>query len=598
MRRFALTLILAAVAVSLLGAQAARLRQGYGGQASLKSPAFAEASTFAKAMVDEPAGWQAPGPRPQAASRKPQAAIGRVVFPNSGAPAAQVDFLRGVAWLHSFGYEDAIDAFRAAQKADPNFAMAYWGEAMSFSQPLWFFEEVPKGRAALAKLGPTPEARIAKAKTPREQGFMRAVEALFGPGDKPARAAAHARAMATVAAENPTDDEAQTFYALALLATLPRGDASVPIRQQAGGIAEKVFARSPNHPGAAHYILHAYDHVTLAARGLPAARAYAKIAPAASHALHMPAHSFLQAGLWDEAAVSDEASWNASIAWAKRRGLPVSSRDFHSLSWLQYEWTQQGRFSRTKEALAHVDAAIRESLKPQAPSPKPQAPSPLHAGGHGYGESEIGRGSGIAALRNDRGSMRARYIIESERWSEMKGQSTFDNIEELFAIGLSAVNLADAARVQSTIDQLRNASAPTQPAELREQAEVMLREMEALDLFARGRHAEAFAMMDRATALQARMPKPIGRPFPVKGADELYGELLLQVGRAKEAAVWFDRTLARTPNRSRAVLGLARAYRNSGDAAAARATYKRFLANWRLADPGLPEIAEAREAVR
>ncbi len=539
---------------------------------------------------------QAPSPKPQAASRKPQAAIGRVSFPNSGAPAAQADFLRGVAWLHSFGYEDAIDAFRAAQKIDPGFAMAYWGEAMSFSQPLWFFEEVPKGRAALAKLGPTPEARIAKAKTPREQGFMRAVEALFGPGDKPARAAAHAKAMAAVAAGNPADDEAQTFYALALLATMPRGDAAVPLRRQAGALAENVFTRSPNHPGAAHYILHAYDHPTLAARGLSAARAYARIAPAASHALHMPAHSFLQAGLWDEAALSDEASWNASIAWARRRGLPISSRDFHSLSWLQYEWTQQGRFSKTKEAIALVDEAMRAGSGIRDPGSAVM--SPQHAGGHGYGESEIGRGSGLAALRNDRGSMRARYIVESERWSEMKGQSTFDNIEELFALGLSAVNLADAARVQSTIEQLRNAAAPAQPAGLREQAEVMLREMEALDLFARGRHADAFAMMDRATALQARMPKPIGRPFPVKGADELYGELLLQVGRAKEAAVWFDRTLARTPNRSRAVLGLARAYRNAGDAAAAKATYKRFLANWRLADPGLSELTEAREAIR
>ena len=526
------------------------------------------------------------------------AQLGRATFANSGSSAAQADFLRGIAWLHSFGYEDAIDAFRAAQKTDPGFVMAYWGEAMSFSQPLWFYEELPQGRAALAKLGPTPEARIAKAKTPREQGFMRAVEALFGPGEKPARAAAHAQAMAKVAAENPADDEAQTFYALALLATLPRGDASLPLRRQAGGIAEKVFARSPNHPGAAHYILHAYDHVTLAAKGLPAARAYTKIAPAASHALHMPAHSFLQAGLWDEAVLSDEASWNASIAWAKRRGLPVSSRDFHSLTWLQYEWTQQGRFSRTKEAMAFVDAAMKAANdKPEGLSPR--VLSPQHAGGHGYGEqSEIGRGSGIAALRNDRGSMRARYIVDSERWSEMQGQSTFDNIEELFALGLSAVNLADAPRVQSTIEQLRNASAPSQDAGLREQAEVMLREMEALDLFARGRHAEAFAMMDRATALQARMPKPIGRPFPVKGADELYGELLLQVGRAKEALVWFDRTLARTPNRSRAVLGLARAYRNAGDAAAARATYKRFLANWRLADPGLPEMVEARDAVK
>jgi tetratricopeptide (TPR) repeat protein len=519
--------------------------------------------------------------------------LGRATFTNSGSPKAQADFQRGIAWLHSFGYEDAIDAFRAAQKIDPDFAMAYWGEAMSFSQPLWFFEEVPKGRAALARLGPSPEARIAKAKTAREQGFMRAVEALFGPGDKPARAAAHARAMATVAAENPADDEAQTFYALALLATMPRGDASLPIRRQAGAIAEKVFARSPNHPGAAHYILHAYDHSSLAAKGLPAARAYAKIAPAASHALHMPAHSFLQAGLWDEAALSDEASWNASIAWAKRRGLSIVSRDYHSLAWLQYEWTQQGRFSKTKEAIALVEEGMKLS-----PGLQPQAPSPQHAGGHGYGESEIGRGSGVAALRNDRASMRARYIIESGRWGEMKGQTTFDNIEELLALGLSAVNLGDAARVAAVIEQLRGAAGPGQPAELREQAEVMLKEMEAVDLFAQGRRTEAFAMMDRAAALQARMPKPIGRPFPVKGADELYGDLLLQAGRPKEAAVWFDRALARTPNRSKAVLGLARAYRNSGDAASAKATYKRFLANYRLADPGLPEVAEARDAVR
>ena len=521
------------------------------------------------------------------------AQLGRASFANSGSAAAQADFQRGVAWLHSFGYEDAIDAFRAAQKADPSFALAYWGEAMSFSQPLWFYEEVPQGRAALAKLGPTPDARVAKAKTPREQGFMRAVEALFGPGDKPARAAAYAQAMARVAAENPGDDEAQTFYALALLATLPRGDASLPLRRQAGGIAEVVFARSPNHPGAAHYILHAYDHGTLAAKGLPAARAYAKIAPAASHALHMPAHAFLQAGLWDEAALSDEASWNASIAWAKRRGLPVSSRDFHSLTWLQYEWTQQGRFSKTKEAIAFVDQALK-TASPQDLT----LPSPLHAGGHGYGESEIGRGSGPAALRNDRGSMRARYIIDGSRWAEMKGQTAFENIDELMALGLSAVNLGDSARVSAVIDQLRTASAPSQAMELREQAEVMLRQMEAVDLFAQGRRPEAFAKMTQAVGLQARMPRPIGRPYPVKDANELYAELLLQADRPKEAMVWFDRALARTPNRSKAVLGLARAYRKAGDATSARATYQRFLANWRLADPGLPEVVEAREAVK
>jgi len=527
------------------------------------------------------------------------AANAQAPSPTPQVRSAQSEFARGVNWLHSFMYEDAIDAFREAQKIDPGFAMAYWGEAMSFSQPLWSFEEVDKGKAALAKLGATPAARLAKAKTPREQGFLRAAEALFGTGDKAARLAAHAKEMAKVAADDPADDDAQTFYALALLATLPRGDAALPIRQQAGAIAEKVFARNPKHPGAAHYILHAYDDGSLASKALPAARAYATIAPQASHALHMPAHTFLQMGFWDEAAAADEASWNASIAWAKRRGLPITSRDFHSLAWLQYEWTQQGRFSKTKEAIAFVEAAFAAAKSQTATAGQHGLLSPQHAGGHGYGEqSEIGRGNNEAALRNDRGSMRARYIIESERWSEMKGRSSFDNIEELFAMGLSAVNLGDAARVRVVIDEFRKASAPSQPAELREQSEIMLREMEALDLFAQGRQADAFATMDRAAALQARLPRPIGRPFPVKDVNELYGELLLQANRAKEAITWFNRSLERTPNRSRALFGLARAYRNAGDAANARAAYKRFLTNYRLADPGLPEIVEAREALR
>lgn len=523
---------------------------------------------------------------------QPREPLGAVSFPTSGSPSAQADFIRGVAWLHSFGYEEAIDAFRRAQAIDSNFVMAYWGEALSFSQPMWGFEEPDKGRAALAKLGATPAARMARAKTPREQGFLRAVEALWGPGDTAARARAYADQMARVASENAADDEAQLFYALALLGTMPTGDAALPIRKQAGAIAERVFAKNPKHPGAAHYILHAYDHVTLAARGLTAARAYAKIAPAASHALHMPAHAFVQLGLWDEAAAADEASWNASIAWAARKKLSAAIRDYHSLTWLQYEWLQQGRFAKAKGAITLVDDAIKV-----APD-KPTGLSRQHPGGHEYGDSEIGRGSGPLALRNDKGSMRARYVIESEQWDLMKGQTSFDNVDELFALGLSAVNLGDAPRVAAAIDQLRTAAGANQSPELREQSTVMLREMEALDLFAQGKHADAFVRLDQAYALQSRMPKPIGRPYPVKAVDELYGELLLQVGRAKEAVAWFDRALARTPNRSRALLGLARAHRNSGNSPEALTAYKRFLTNWKSADSGLPEWVEARQAVK
>lgn len=198
--------------------------------------------------------------------------LGKISFPNSGAAAAQADFLRGVAWLHSFGYEDAIDAFRAAQQKDPAFALAYWGEAMCFNQPLWFFEEPDKGRAALLKLGGTPQARAAKAKTSREQKYLAAVEALYGSGNKQARDTAYSQAMASLAASFPQDDEAQAFYALSLLAMVPRGDQGLKLREKAGGIAEGIFKRQPQHPGAAHYILHAYDHGTLARRALAAGR--------------------------------------------------------------------------------------------------------------------------------------------------------------------------------------------------------------------------------------------------------------------------------------------------------------------------------------
>jgi tetratricopeptide (TPR) repeat protein len=194
--------------------------------------------------------------------------------------------------------------------------------------------------------------------------------------------------------------------------------------------------------------------------------------------------------------------------------------------------------------------------------------------------------------------MRARYVIESERWEDMRGQASFDNIDELFALGLSAYKLKDDKRLFAAVGEFEKLVKSPPNAEVREQAIVMLHEVGALLMLSQGDSKEAFAAMERATAAQARMPKPIGRPYPVKGADELYGELLLAAGRPKEAIAWFERTLTRTPNRSRAVLGLARAAARAGHTARSRASYKQFLANWRTADPNLPEVAEARQGLK
>ncbi len=516
----------------------------------------------------------------------PSGALGTISFPTSGAAAAQGDFLRGVAWLHSFGYEEALESFQAAQARDPGFVMAYWGESLAFSQPLWFQEEPAKGRAALAKLAATPEARAARATTARERGFVRAVEALWGAGEKPARAAAYAEAMAALSRAYPSDDEVQIFYALALLATMPRGDLSLPLRERAGAIAEAVFTRAPAHPGAAHLILHAYDHGALAPRGLAAARAYAKVALASSHALHMPAHFFVQLGYWHDAAASDQASWNASVAWATRRQKSIALRDFHSLVWWQYELTQLGQFELAQQVAREVDAALKVATERDV------------VGGHHYGDSDIGRGSGPLALRNDKGSMRARYILESERWSEMRGQNAFDNLDEVFALGVSALRLDDAPRARAAYQELVQASHPRMDAGLREQASILLLEIEAIAAIIDQTPAVAWSKLDEAVALQAKMPKPIGRPYPVKGADELYGELLLEAGRAADAVGWFEQALVRTPNRSRAVLGLARAAARAGNGVKSRTAYEQFLVNWANADAGVPELAEARAALQ
>ncbi len=340
------------------------------------------------------------------------------------------------------------------------------------------------------------------------------------------------------------------------------------LRQQAGAIAEKVFARNPKHPGAAHYILHAYDHGALAAKALPAARAYAKIAPAASHALHMPAHAFLQLGLWDEAAASDRSVVERVDRWAKRRGAV----------------DREPRFPQPVLAAIRVDAARailedarrrwRWSTRRCELGLKPSGPSPSIGRASATASSEIGRGSGQSALRNDRGSMRARYIIESERWHEMKGQTHLrQHRRAVRARPERGQSRGSPLACEAGDRRIPKASAPAQPAELREQAEVMLREMEALDLFAQGRQAEAFAMMDRAAALQGRMPKPIGRPFPVKDADELYGELLLEAGRPQEAIVWFERRwFARRIAAARSSAWPARERRPATPPAAARPT--------------------------
>ena len=493
--------------------------------------------------------------------------LGRVDFPTSGKPEAQAHFLRGVAALHSFWYDEAADAFREAQKADPGFALAYWGEAMTHNHPIWSEKDGDAAKAVLA--------RAPKAPTERETAWMSAVETLYEQGDS-----AYAAAMRALHERWPEDLEAASFYALSLIGPALNNGQTGPDRDRdlmkAAGVLEGFFDRNPEHPGVLHYLIHAYDDPVHAPLGLRAARTYAKVAPSAHHALHMPSHIFVQLGQWPETSASNEASWAASVDWVKRRNLPLDKRDFHSLSWLGYSYLQQGRLRKAEEVLEIVRQAARESDSPRVAS----------------------------ALEG----MEARHRIETRTWQPAKAVPVAKAEEAhcggmthsrgdgagLLAQGLGAARTGDLAAAEEAVAGLRTLNEGKAEDYRSAPGRIMEKEVSALVLLGKGKQDEALALLREAAELEARMPPPSGPPDPIKPAPELYGEVLLELGKAEEAAQQFQASLLRMPNRAASLLGAARAAAKMGDREAARRHYAALAEIWKDADPSLPDLAEVR----
>lgn len=268
--------------------------------------------------------------------------LGHTTFPNSGAEAAQDAFLDGVLLLHSFEYTRAADAFREARRIDPSFALAYWGEAMTYNHPVWFEQDADAARAVLERLGETPEARAAKASTELERGWLEAVDILYGDRPKASRDTVYAEAMRKLNDRFPDDENVAAFYALALLGT-SHGGRDVDTYLRAAQVVEPVFAKNPRHPGAAHYLIHAYDDPQHAAQGLAAANAYSEIAPDAPHAQHMTTHIFIALGMWDEVVAQNEVAAGPD---------PTRWTPGHYTFWLSYGYLQQGRY---RDAYAHIE---------------------------------------------------------------------------------------------------------------------------------------------------------------------------------------------------------------------------------------------------
>lgn len=503
--------------------------------------------------------------------------LGRVEFPTSGSPKAQAHFLRGLAALHSFWYEEALEAFRESTKIDPDFAMGYWGEAMTCNHPLWSEQDITAARAVLAKIKDTPKL------TDRERAYVAAVRLLYGDGDKRARDAAYSAAMEKIYLAYPDDLDAAAFYSLSLLGLVD--GKGYRLQAKAGAIALEVYRRNPNHPGAAHYIIHAFDDPDHAILALPAARRYASIAPEAHHARHMPSHIFLQLGMWPEAAASNEAAWEASDAWMKRKNLPLSVRDYHSLHWLLYVYLQQGRYNDAEKLLNLMKKVMSESTYDNKLRPD-------------YYE-------------NNYASMAAAFVVETERWEladQLFPPDKTENASEQTTVGDShaghnqpaAQNTVRYPRASRNLPPfIRALSVAVRGSDVNyESTGIRGLEVAALTASIKGDHAKAIELMRKATVMEEESPAPSGPPILIKPTHELFGEILLRAGKPAEASDQFKVSLLRQPNRARSLLGAARAAAQTGNQSGALTAYAALIEQWKQADANLVELREARDYLK
>jgi hypothetical protein len=472
-------------------------------------------------------------------SHPPPEKLGSVSFATSCAPGVARDFERSVALLHSFAYSAAAQSFRKVAAADPRCAMAHWGVAMSYYHQLWS----PPGAKDLhdAQIEIDEAVRL-KAGSAREQQFIAAAAAYYKDSDRltpEIRAEAYAEAMAEAARGNPKDTETQVFYALSLIATASPQDGTHSNQKRAAALLEPVFQSQPDHPGAAHYLIHAYDSAELAPRGLAAARAYSKIAPSAPHALHMPSHIFTRLGLWSDSIASNLA------ARAAAHDQGDQGEELHAMDYLTYAYLQRGRVSDAEQVLA----ALGE----------------MRALGSSGSDFKIGY-AGTA--------MPVRVAVERHAWREaMELQALPDSAPHVAALIFWARAVAesrsgrphladgDIAKIAACEGQLVTVGNTYWAG----QVDVLLKEAKAWQLAANGNAAASARLLREAADQEDAVEKLPVTPGPVVPAREQLGELLLEQRHPKQALAEFQLSLLAAPGRRGALMGAAKAADLAGD---------------------------------
>jgi tetratricopeptide (TPR) repeat protein len=517
---------------------------------------------------------------PPHAGHQTSSQVGTVNFAVSCEAEAQQLFNRGVAWLHSFEYEEAERTFLRAAEADPRCAMSHWGVAMSNYHPLWAPPtpaELDKGRTAIAR------ASALGGRTARERDYIAALSTFYAagaPSDHRSRSFAYADAMERLHRRYPRDSEGAVFYALALIATgTMEQDGRYARETRAAAILNRVMARTPDHPGVAHYLIHSFDYPPLARLALPAARRYAGIAPASAHAQHMPSHIFTRLGLWGEAISSNLAAQAAARSYAAAHRMPGAwDEQLHAMDYLVYAYLQAGQDDEALAVLQNLNGI--ERVDP--PNFKVA-----------YASTAIP----------------ARFALERRQWREAASLSLSPNTLRLVpwprfrwaeayvhlarAVGAARTGNVEQARSEVAILQDIRGALTAAPGEYDwgTQVDIQRRIAAAWLAAAEGRREDALQLARSAADLDDSSEKHPVTPGAVLPAREQLGELLLELERPAEALVEFEAALSRAPNRFVAVYGAARAARLSGDPRKARQHYARLVEGRAGARP---ELLEAR----
>jgi tetratricopeptide (TPR) repeat protein len=509
-------------------------------------------------------------------------ALGTVHFPTS---CRNVDarFTRAVALLHSFGYEEARRAFDAVIATDPSCAMAYWGIAMTWYHPIWAPpnpQELAAGSAAAEK------AAALGSGTERERGYIAAIGLFYRDcarvGHR-SRALAYSAAMERLATQLPDDHEVQIFYALSLLGTAPPNDPTFANQKKAAAILNALLPLEPEHPGITHYMIHSFDYPQLAADALPAARAYAKIAPDSPHALHMPSHIFTRLGLWQDSIASNLASADAGRRLVAQRNPGAASLDtLHALDYLEYAYLQIGNDTA---ALAVLGEAARAKT---------------------FDDAGFQAGYALAAIP-------ARFALERRDWkaaAQLEPSTAtlpwanfpYAVATTYFAQAIGAARSGDVDRAKAALARLEAVRAGLQktpipgPYDWANEVESSRLAAASWLAYAEGRIADALTMARSAAQLEeatGKHPVTPGAPLP---ARELLGDMLLEIGQPARALEAYEASLRETPNRFNSLYGAAQAAARLHDVERARTFFAALVAQC-VADTARPELGQAHEAL-